>query len=107
MHPVPASSPTAEARARVLVDDVISELADQFRLTETERAELLPSGRQRVIDNRVSWVLTYLSQAGLVNRPARGQVQITESGQAVLAGNPNRVDLRVLEQFPPYLQFRD
>lgn len=87
--------------------EVKDALADQFGLTEAERAELLPSGRQRVIDNRVGWALTYLSQAGLVDRPSRGHVHITESGQVVLARNPNRVDLKVLEQFPSYLEFRD
>ncbi len=87
--------------------EVKDALADLFGLTEAERAELLPSGRQRVIDNRVGWGLTYLSQAGLVDRPSRGHVQITESGQAVLATNPSRVDLKVLEQFPSYLEFRD
>ncbi len=87
--------------------EVKEALADEFGLTETERAELLPSGRQRVIDNRVGWALTYLSQAGLVNRPARGQVRITPSGQKVLASHAERVDLKVLEQFPSYLEFRD
>ena len=87
--------------------EVKNALADEFGLTDAERAELLPSGRQRVIDNRVGWALTYLSQAGLVERPSRGHLQITESGQAVLVSNPDRVDLKVLEQFPSYLEFRD
>ncbi len=87
--------------------EVKDALADEFGLSEAERAELLPSGRQRVIDNRVGWALTYLSQAGLVNRPARGQVQITPSGQKVLASHAERIDLKVLEQFPSYLEFRD
>ena len=87
--------------------EVKDALADVFGLSEAERAELLPSGRQRVIDNRVGWALTYLSQAGLVNRPARGQVQITPSGQKVLASHAERIDLKVLEQFPSYLEFRD
>ena len=87
--------------------EVKDALADHFGLSEAERAELLPSGRQRVIDNRVGWALTYLSQAGLVNRPARGQVQITPSGQDVLASHAARIDLKVLEQFPSYLEFRD
>ena len=87
--------------------EVKDALADEFGLSDAERAELLPSGRQRVIDNRVGWALTYLSQAGLVNRPARGQVQITPSGQKVLASHAERIDLKVLEQFPSYLEFRD
>ena len=87
--------------------EVKNALADLFGLSEAERAELLPSGRQRVIDNRVGWALTYLSQAGLVNRPTRGQVQITPSGQEVLSRHADRIDLKVLEQFPSYLEFRD
>ena len=46
--------------------EVKDAMADEFGLTDSERAELLPSGRQRTIDNRVGWSLTYLSQAGLV-----------------------------------------
>ena len=63
-------------------------MADQFELTDGERGEMLPSGRQRTMDNRVGWSLTYLSQAGLVQRPARGQVQITDAGRAALTANP-------------------
>ena len=82
-------------------------LADEFSLTEAERAEMLPSGRQRVIDNRVGWALTYLSQAGLVNRPSRGQVQITPGGRSALEDNPERIEVKVLEQYPSFLEFRD
>ncbi len=82
-------------------------LADVFGLTDAERAELLPSGRQRVIDSRVGWALTYLSQAGLVNRPSRGLVQITGEGKASLQRNPERIDNRVLEQYPSYREFQE
>ena len=36
-----------------LIRDAIEELADQFNLSEDERKELLPSGRQATFDNRV------------------------------------------------------
>jgi restriction system protein len=82
-------------------------MADEFKLTPEEREELLPSGRQRVIDNRVGWALTYLSQAGLVDRPQRGLVRITDAGHQVLSNHAARVDMKVLEQFPAYIEFRD
>ncbi len=85
---------------------VRASMADLHDLTEAERAELLPSGRQRTFDNRVGWSLTYLSQAGLVERPVRGQVRITDLGRAALASNPTRIDMKVLEQYPSYLEFR-
>lgn len=81
--------------------EVKEAMADRYDLSEAERAELLPSGRQRTMDNRVGWSLTYLSQAGLVERPARGQVRITAEGRAALARNPERIDMHVLEQYRP------
>jgi restriction system protein len=35
------------------IREAIEELADQFNLSEDERKELLPSGRQATFDNRV------------------------------------------------------
>ena len=87
--------------------DVKDAMADQFGLSDTERAELLPSGRQRTMDNRVGWALTYLSQAGLVERPNRGVVQITELGHAALSANPTRIDMRTLEDYPSYREFKE
>ncbi len=87
--------------------DVKDVMADRFNLTPEERATILPSGRQRTIDNRVGWALTYLSQAGLVRRPSRGHVTITPEGRDALAANPDRIDMKVLEAYPAYLEFRD
>jgi restriction system protein len=90
-------------RSREIKDAV----AEEFKLTDAERAELLPSGRQRIIDNRVGWALTYLTQAGLAARPSRGHVAITLEGRAALAANPERIDMKTLEGYPSYLEFRD
>ena len=87
--------------------DIKDAMADQFGLSEAERAEMLPSGRQRTMDNRVAWALTYLSQAGLVERPSRGHVVINAEGQAALKANLTRIDMKVLESYPSYLEFRD
>ena len=87
--------------------EVKDAMADEFGLTEAERAELLPSGRQRTIDNRVAWALTYLTQAGLAARPSRGQVAITEEGRTALVANPDRVDMKTLEAYPAYVEFRE
>jgi restriction system protein len=87
--------------------DIKDAMADEFELSDTERAEVLPSGRQRTIDNRAGWALTYLSQAGLVARPSRGQVVITDEGRAALDANPSRIGMKTLEAYPAYLEFRD
>ena len=55
MRPVLASiADGAEHRAR----DLVPQLADDFQLSDQERKQLLPSGGQRVIDNRVFWAIT-------------------------------------------------
>ena len=81
-------------------------LAQRFELTDEERAELLPSGGQRLFDNRIGWSLTHLAHAGLIDRPRRGVTCITDRGRQVLTDHPNRVDMSVLNQFDEYLEFR-
>jgi restriction system protein len=75
-------------------------------VTEAERRELLPSGKQSTYSNRVAWAGTHLAQAGLLHRPRRGISQITDRGRQVLRDHPDRIDLRVLASFPEYEEFR-
>jgi restriction system protein len=85
--------------------DAVNELAAQFGITEEEQKQLLPSGNQAVFDNRVGWARTYLKMAMLIRYVQRGQFQITERGQSVLAKNPPRIDVAYLRQFPEFLEF--
>jgi restriction system protein len=51
------------AAGEVSVRDAIDRLAKEFKLTDAERAELLPSGKQAIFTNRVQWAKTYLVKA--------------------------------------------
>lgn len=104
MHPL--LSRLADEQIRV-VKDVVAQLADEFRLTLEERAQLLPSGGTLTFASRVGWAKTYLKKAGLVQQPKRGLVQITDQGKAVLAQQPVRIDVGFLEQFSSFLDFRN
>ncbi len=75
-------------------------------VTEDDRAELLPSGKQTTYSNRVAWALTHMAKAGLVSRPARGEYLLTDRGRDVLREHPDRVDMQVLSRFSEYQQFR-
>lgn len=86
--------------------DIIEKLADKFNLSEEERKELLPSGQQSIFSNRVGWARTYLKQAGLLEATRRGYIRITERGKQVLSQNPKHIDVKFLEQFPEFLEFR-
>ncbi|MGC8668150.1 MAG: restriction endonuclease [Chthonomonadales bacterium] len=84
---------------------LMEQLADEFALTQAERQERLVGGNF-VFYNRVHWAATYLAHAGLVSRPARGFVRITDRGQAVLAEGPDTLDLAYLDRFPEFREWR-
>ena len=85
--------------------DVTSMLAQQLNLSAEDLAELLPSGRQTVFKNRVSWAKTYLKKAGLLDSTARATIVITDAGKKVVADNPDKIDSKYLEQFPSFVDF--
>jgi restriction system protein len=86
--------------------DLVDSIADDFQLTEDERARLIPSGGQSVIRNRIGWAQSHMTKAGLVERVGWGEYRITDRGRKVLAENPDRIDLKLLSQFPEHREFR-
>lgn len=90
----------------IKVADAVGRIADEFALTDQEREELLPSGRQAKIANRVHWSVTYLVKSGLVERPRRGYFAITPKGKSVLSSPPERIDIAFLSQFDGFDEFR-
>ncbi len=88
------------------LSEVIETLAEAFGLTEDDRKELLPSGRQAKLDNRVGWTRTHLKKAGLLESVGWGRFRITERGIEVLRSNPPYINMRFLEQFPEFYEFR-
>jgi len=87
------------------VADVVDLLADRVGLTEEERQQLLPSGRQRVVHNRIHWAKFYLTKAGFLALPGRGQFSITLAGKELLAENPSRIDVSLLMKQPRFREF--
>lgn len=87
--------------------DLIDALAIDFKLTDNELKELLPSGQQRIFDNRVGWARTYLKKAGLVDSPKRAVSAITERGLNILTQNPKEINVAFLKQFPEFIEFQN
>jgi restriction system protein len=88
------------------LQSLIDALAADFKLTDSERRELLPSGNQGIFNNRVGWARTYLKKAGLITSPKRGVMQITDRGVHILKENPLHLDNKILRQFPEFLEFQ-
>jgi len=86
--------------------DLVNDLAEQFNLSEDERRKMLPSGGARLFDNRVGWAKSHISKAGLLEAPRRAISVITDKGRKVLAEHPDRVDLKTLNEFEQYREFR-
>lgn len=75
-------------------------------MSAPDRAEMVPSGRKTRLADRVAWAKAYLQQAGLLHSPRRGQFQISQRGQEVLAAPPDRIDIKFLEQYAEFEEFR-
>ena len=102
MKPVLELAATGETK----ISDAVSQLETAFGLTEEERSELLPSGKQTRFANRVHWAKSYLKQAGLVRNTRRGHFAITEEGCRVLQANPDEIDAKYLERFDQFVEFK-
>jgi restriction system protein len=76
--------------------DASEALSHHFSITESERREMLPSGRQTRFNNRVAWANVYLRKSGFLESTRRGRFKITERGQEILRSNPARIDVKFL-----------
>ena len=86
--------------------EAIEYIATRFNLTEQDRKQLLPSGQQRVLGNRVAWARVHMRMAGLLENRARGIFGITQRGREVLEQKPPKINLKFLQSFPDYIEWR-
>ena len=102
----PSCSPVLELAAeREQRGRVADRVADEFGLSAEERETRLPSGRQRVLNNRIHWAKFYMSKAGLISSPARGRFVATEEARKLLATNPDQINVALLMKWPSFREF--
>lgn len=94
------------AEGEIAVGDVVDRLASEFQLSDEQRAELLPSGKQTKFTNRVQWAKTYLTKAGLLQSTKRAHFKATDRGSSVLTSNPAKIDIKFLTQWSEFNEFR-
>jgi restriction system protein len=85
--------------------DTLAYVQTQFDLSPEDLADRSPNGRTRLMD-RVLWAITYLRKSGLLESISWGVFRITSRGNALLAENPKSLDLKDLERYPEYLEFK-
>jgi restriction system protein len=96
----------AAADGEISAVDLRNRVASELHLTEAALAEMLPSGRQTTFSNRTAWANIFLQRAGLLEKVSRGVYRITDQGRKVLAEGPERINMRFLERYPAYVEWR-
>lgn len=96
---------TVAAEGEIRVPVAAEKIADRLGLSDADREEMLPSGKQRVLHNRVHWAKFYMSKAGLVSSPRRGLFTATAAGRALLDRKPARIDVDMLKDYASFSEF--
>lgn len=84
--------------------DVKEILSSKLDLTDEERQQLLPSGREPIIKNRIGWSLSALKKAGYVESQKWGSVNITEFGLKEYESTQN-ITIDDLMKIPSYQDY--
>jgi restriction system protein len=87
---------------QIAIRKCINTIADHFKLSEEEREQTLPSGRQKVLYNRSYWASFDLYKAGLIEKRQRGIYAITERGRQVYSTDRDKVSRQYLFRFQEF-----
>jgi len=88
------------------LSEIHDALAKQFKLTDEELRELLPSGKQTIFRNRVGWARTYMKKAGLLISPKRAHFKISDKGIELLKENPTKINSKFLTRYDDFVEFQ-
>ncbi len=87
------------------LSEVRERIAAAEGLSAEDVREMLLSGRQAVFVNRVSWAVSYMARAGLLERVRRGVYRLTDEGERLLSRAPSRIDLNLLGEYPNFAKW--
>ena len=88
------------------IKNMSNNMGIHFSLSEEEKEQTLPSGKETILKNRVGWARTFLKKSGLVDSPMRGWVTITAEGIRAISLN-RIIDIDFLETIPSFVEFRN
>jgi restriction system protein len=88
--------------------EIFDVLERQFNLTEEEKNQFLPSGKQKIIINRIGWAKSFLKQAGLIASGMGGRYNITNEGREILSEeHPGGIDVNYLRKLPTFNMYKN
>ena len=77
-----------------------------FNVTDKDVNEVLEISGQSRFDNRMSWGISYLKQAGLIESPKRAVYKLTANGVDAYKAGPEKITNEFLEQCPSFIEFK-
>lgn len=93
--------------SEVRVAEVCTRVAAAEGLTPDDLLERTRGGHTTKLKDRVSWSITHFLYAGLVERVHRAVYRITSDGKQLLSRDPARIDLKLLLQYPAYVEWKN
>lgn len=89
------------------LSETIEFIAKKFNVSEEDRTQLIPSRLQQTLKARITWALSELRNALLLENieNKRGIFKITQRGLSVLKENPKIIDTKFLKRFSEYRHF--
>jgi restriction system protein len=90
----------------VSTGEAVDALAVSLGLTNDDLKQMLPSGIQQTFVNRAGWAATYMKKAGLLEATRRGYYRITQRGLDLLKKKPQKINVKLLSQYPEFQQFQ-
>lgn len=76
---------------RMKTRDFLTPLAEYFKLTEEDVNRMYPTSNAHIFYDRMTWALSYLFIAGLLEKPKRGVYKITSKGVEMLK-TPDKIN---------------
>lgn len=87
------------------LSEIRATIAANRKFSQEQLSKLLPSGKQTVFSNRVTWAGIYLYNAGLIDRPSRGNYVLSQQGSAVQKNTDITLNNEYLLHYPSFVQF--
>jgi restriction system protein len=101
MVPILSVMNDGTARTRSQIIDLS---AASMKLADDIKNEQVKTGQLRYRNN-AGWAITYLNQAGLLDRVKFGTYEINDEGRAVLKENPTGITADYLSKYPQFVAF--
>lgn len=87
----------ARSKRPVSAGEILAEVTEQLSLTQDDLDEMTSTGASRIKAN-IGFGLSYLARAGLLQRPERGQYEITGEGRTILQEPETRLSFTMLSR---------